>query len=120
MRIPAAWLTCDEFVDCKRDALGREPHEGETTHERMLERVACKLGLEVRLRPGSPEPLKAPRARVMVIARAGVAFEGAYGEALAWLMAGAPDADARAQARADRLALESPEPGPAAAPARRL
>ena len=113
MEIPGAWLTCDQFARFKADALGREPEDGADLHERMLERVAFKLGLRIELRPAEPEPLMGRSARVRVIARAGVAMEGSYGDALAWLMAGAPGAEAMALARAERAALgaEAPNAG---------
>lgn len=113
MEIPGAWLTCDQFARFKADALGREPEDGADLHERMLERVAFKLGLRIELRPAQPEPLMARSARVRVVARAGVAMEGSYGDALAWLMAGAPGAEAMALAGAERaaLGLTACEPG---------
>jgi hypothetical protein len=105
MEVPIAWFTCDQFARFKTEALGREPHAGADLHERMLERVAMKLGLRIELQPADPEPLMARSARVRVVAQAGVALEGSYGEALAWLMAGAPDAESMALARAERAAL---------------
>jgi hypothetical protein len=38
-------------------------------------------------------------------------MEGSYGDALAWLMAGAPGAEAMALARAERAALEAEASG---------
>ena len=109
MEIPEAWFTCDQFARFKAEALGREPDEGADTHERLLERVAFKLGLRIELQPAPPEPLMARSARVRVLARAGVAMEGSYGDALAWLMAGAPGAESMALARAERAALAEDE-----------
>lgn len=105
MEVPGAWFKCDQFARFKTEALGREPHAGADLHERMLERVAIKLGLRIELQPADPEPLMARSARVRVVAQAGVALEGSYGEALAWLMAGAPGAESMALARAERAAL---------------
>lgn len=105
METPGAWFTCDQFARFKAQTTGRDPQDGADLHERMLERVAFKLGLRIELQPAPPEPLMARSARVRVLASTGVAMEGSYGEALAWLMAGAPGAESMAMARAERAAL---------------
>lgn len=111
MEIPSAWFTCDQFARFKAEALGREPEEGADLHERILERVACKLGLRIELQRAAPEPLRARSARVRVLASAGAAMEGSYGEALAWLMAGAPGAESMGLARSERAELRAESAG---------
>lgn len=97
------WLTCAQFVELTRSELGEAAHEGHTMREELLDRAASKLRLSIRLRRREGAPQSSPD--VQVFADAGLALEGNYAEALLWVMRGAPDAQARALARAEAREL---------------